>query len=368
MAAPLLDDLRRLRQDLHAEPDASGAEAATARAIRDWLATQGLEPLAEEVGGHGLLYQVGDEPKVLLRADLDALPIQETTGASYASDNGHMHACGHDGHAAMLAGALAQLAATGGNAYALFQGAEETGEGAAACLEHPALSDLDVSRCFALHNLPGTPLGQVQVREGPAAVASRGLTIRLQGRSSHASEPFAGRNPAAALATLALEAPGLPNQHLALGAAALVTVVHLEAGARRFGTSADTGSLSVTLRADRDGDVDTLEAELRRRAKGLAQAHGLEASFQVEEPFPACHNDAAAAEQVRRAAGAAGLDVVDAPLQPWSEDFGHLLARWPGALLLLGSGDEQPTLHSSDYDFPDDLLGPGVRLLCALAT
>ncbi len=354
-------ELVALRQELHTCPEPSNREAATAERIRTFLAGHGLEPLAADVGGHGLLYSVGPRPRVLLRAELDALPIHEAPGPAHASTApGFHHACGHDGHMAMLAGALLAIQAAGGSVYGLFQPAEETGEGAARCLEHPAL-DLNLDAAYAIHNVPGRPLGEVGVREGVAAVASRGLTARLRGATSHASEPHAGRNPIPAAAHLALDAVALPNQQLPRGAGGLVTLVHLLGGSRAFGTSAGDAQVSVTIRGDSDQEVEALEAGFRKRAEGLAQAHGLNVEVDVEEPFPATINDAASVYRVKAAAKEAGLACRE-PLepQPWSEDFGYFLRRWPGALILLGSGDAQPALHASDYDFPDALISQGV--------
>ncbi len=360
-------DLVALRHELHRHPNPSDDEKETAQIVRRYLADEGIEPIADDVGGHGLLYKIG-EPSVLLRAELDALPMTEQTKAPHSSENeGTHHACGHDGHMAMLIGAMLRVRDEGGGMYALFQPAEETGKGALRCLEHPAL-DLDVDAAYAIHNVPGLPLGEVGVRDGVAAVASRGLTARMRGATSHASEPHAGRNPINALAHLALDAPSLANQHLHLGADALVTLVHLRGGARRFGVSAGEGELSVTLRAEHDEDVEVLEGMFRRRAAALAEGYSLDCEVVVEEPFPATVNAPECAAKAREAARRAGLDVREPHLpQPWSEDLGHFLRRWPGALILLGSGESQPTLHAPDYDFPDPLINKGVDLWTTLA-
>ncbi len=356
-----------LRQALHAHPELSNGEAATAARVRAYLAERGLEPVATDIGGHGLLYRVGQKPRLLLRADLDALPIQERTGPAHASKNpGCHHACGHDGHMTMLAAALVAIRDDGGAAYGLFQPAEETGEGAARCLEHPAL-DLDLDGAYAIHNVPGAALGEVRVCSGVAAVASRGLTARFTGSTSHASEPHAGRNPIPAAAHLALDAVGLPNQHLPRGAGALVSLIHLTGGSRAFGTSAGEAALSVTVRGDSDEEVATLETAFRRRAEALAAASNVDCRVEVEEPFPATVNDPAAADRVVASASAAGLPVAAPATQPWSEDFGFFLRRWPGALILLGSGVDQPALHAPDYDFPDALIEKGVILWTQLA-
>ena len=371
----ILPEVRELRRALHRRPEVAFREEGTARLVRSFLEEHGAGTVVEGIAGHGFLVRIeggGDGPALLLRADLDALPLKEASGMPYASErDGKHHACGHDGHMAMLAGALAVLAARRdawrGTVYGLFQPAEETGEGAKDVLGHDGIADLPVDRTFAFHNLPGRPLGSVAVRDGPAAVASTGVKVHYKGATSHASEPHAGRNPIPALAALAGEVTSAPAMCLPYGTPALATLIHVQAGGPRFGTSAGSGHLSATLRADTDDDLEALVEHVRRLAERLAAAFDLSCDFELVEPFPATVNDPGAVQQVRRAAEAAGLPL-DFPArpQPWSEDYGHLAKQWPGALVILGAGEGQPALHSPGYDFPDGLLQPGIRLWLAL--
>lgn len=374
MSHPLLPSIQALRHALHQHPELSGAEADTASRLEAFLAGHGLTPVAEGVGGHGLLYCLEGSPEgpaLLLRADLDALPIAEATGCPHGSAyQGRHHACGHDGHAAMLAGALAALsrASLPGPLYALFQPAEETGTGMARCLAHPALADLEVARAYAFHNVPGAPMGQVIMREGPAAPASTGLRITLTGRRSHASEPHLGRNPIPLLGELIQLIQAAPGQ-LPFGRAGLATLVHVGAEGENYGMSPGTAQLGLTLRADHQADLEAMRQALTRQVEARAEAAGLTAVLDLVDPFPAVFNDAASAREVEAAARSLGLPITWAARPfPWSEDFGHATARWPGALVGLGAGEATPALHSPDYDFPDSLLETGVRLWEAIAT
>ncbi len=372
----MLPDLQALRADLHRHPDLSGDEAGTAKRVRDFLHARGIAPWAEHVGGHGLVYRLEGQLEgrtTLLRADLDALPLVEGSQATHASETpGRHHACGHDGHATMLAGALAvlhqHLRHMQGTVYFLFQPAEETGAGMAACLEDPALCLLAIDRAFAIHNLPGFPFGHVMLQRRNAAAASTGVRIVLDGATSHASEPYLGRNPIPVLADLVHVLLETPGACLPYGKAALATLVHLQAGHETYGISPKSGQIGATLRADDQEDLDAMLAHLRRHVEYRSSAAGLSGTIELVEPFPATVNHPEAVAAVERAAMTADLPLtmLERPF-PWSEDFGHACRRWPGALIGLGAGTEHPVLHSARYDFPDVLLGHGIRLWLALA-
>lgn len=338
-------DAARLLRALHACPEPSGHEEATAGTLADWLTDCGLD-VQRGVAGHGLLVRLGDPPYRLLRAELDAVPAAGGLG----------HHCGHDGHMAMLAGALAGWAQGGAprGVAALFQPAEETGEGMAWCLDDPALRDLDVADCYALHNVPGEPIGTVLLT--PGALASRGLRIRLRGRSSHAAAPSDGVSPW----PLARDVADRVRDHEAGDPRA--TLVHIRLGDEAYGTSPGAAVVAATLRGTRDESLDALEDQLVPAA-----AHGVRVERERVDPFPATRNDPAALDRVEAAAGDAGLATARrADPWPWSEDFGHATARWPGALVGLGAGQDAPVLHDAAYRFPADLLPHGIQLWRAI--
>ncbi|MFO7654051.1 MAG: M20/M25/M40 family metallo-hydrolase, partial [Candidatus Krumholzibacteriia bacterium] len=358
-------DLTALRRALHAEPDLSGEEGPTAARLARRLAATQPDAIVAGIGGHGLAVIYGAAgataagaasaaaggPTVVLRAELDALPIQErvpggrrgTAGAGgrpHASRRpGVGHLCGHDGHMAILAGVGVDLAArrpARGRVVLLFQPAEETGAGGRAVAADPRYRALAPDWVFALHNLPGYPLGQVVIRPGALAAASVGLEIRLEGRTSHAAHPEHGLNPADAVARLV---PRLASLGAAPGARpgggggggarpgggglSLVTVVHVRVGDRTFGTSPGHGELLATLRADTDAGLLDLRERAVAAAREEAARDGLEIAVGWHDEFPATINHPAAVALARRAATAAGLacaPTLESPFR-WSEDL-----------------------------------------------
>jgi amidohydrolase len=360
--------LIHLRHALHRLAEPSGDECATADRVASELA--GMD-LRRGIGGHGLAAVIdGDSPgpTVMLRADLDALPIPESRDLPHASrDPEWSHRCGHDGHMTMLIGALRQLASeppAHGRVVGLFQPAEETGEGAMAVIQDPAFGSIAPDVAVAAHNLPGYPLRAVVIRAGTMMCASRGLEVVLRGATSHAAEPERGRSPAPVAAQIVQAWTSAPQLHTAFADSAQVTVTHVAVGEPTFGISPGRGRVLATLRATADRALDELEVRLRQVAAGLADAGGVTAEFSTHESFPATENDPRVVAAVASSAADLGLEVqhLDRPL-PWSEDFGHFGQRCPIAMVGLGAGADHPPVHHPGYDFPDGLLGPGATLL-----
>jgi len=272
----------------------------------------------------------------------------------------------------MLAGALATLAAHpdqwSGRVIGVFQPAEELGQGARAMLEHEILRDREVDAAYAIHNQPGLPLGTVGIAPRVAALASTGLIVRLTGEGTHASTPHKGNAAISAMATFIRELLALPSHVVPFGSSVLITPTYLDAGKRQFGRVPPAGELGVVIRGDSDDCLGTVLYEARRRVDSLAEAYGLVASVEQVEPFPTTVNDHAAVQHLEEVLPAAGFEVqVRDGAQPWSEDFGYFLERWPGALMLLGAGEDVPSLHSPQYRFPDALLPYGVDVWKTLA-
>ncbi len=317
-------DATTLRRQLHAHPGTAWKEHAAVSILEEALEAESLRPIARPAGG--LLYRIGEgKPVRLLRADLDALP--------------HGHRCGHDGHMAMLAAALPGMEPKG-TVLALFQPAEETGEGMLRCLEDPALEDVD--QVFAIHNVPGATRGAVIL--GPGALASTGIRVTLKGKTAHASVP---------------EAPGdvyAPLTELANDMRRRGTLVALHYGNEDYGIRPGSGRAAATVR----GTQAHLDA--------CYEAWSAQGDADRVEPFPETRNDAACVELVRQAAASIGIPtIVRKEPFAWSEDFGHATSRWPGALLGLGAGDV-PDLHDPNYVFPDALLATGIKLWRAIAS
>ncbi len=359
-----------LRHELHRLAELSGQEVKTAGCLYEFLRQQKPDQLQTGIAGNGLVasFEGPDAgPSVLLRADLDALPIDETIALPHQSHTKAVaHKCGHDGHMAILCGVARELAInrlTRGRVVLLFQPAEEKGWGAARVLADPAFARLNFDWVFALHNLPGYPLGQVVVREGVFATPSIGLELILSGTSAHAAEPDRGRSPVLAAAELIQRLSALPKTELPPHTTAQITITHVRVGERDFGTTPGLGCVFATLRASDESTLKTLTVKAEHIAHDIAAVRGIECRIKQREPFPATMNSSEAIRRVRHAAKGAGLSVqqLHHPFG-WSEDFGHFTTLFRGALIGLGAGENVPALHHPSYDFPDELLAPAISL------
>lgn len=371
------EKLTVLRRALHAEPELGGQEAATAARLRDWLTPCRPQRLLADLGGHGLAAVFAAEadcsgPTVALRAELDATPIESTHGLPHASRRcGVSHACGHDGHMAMLCGvalALGRRPLRRGRLVLLFQPAEETGQGARAVAADPRWQALAVDRIFALHNLPGQVRGRILLREGPFTAASADLVIRLRDRTGHAGDLERGRGPSLALGRLVPALVSLPIDLARQGGLAFVTVGQAQADEPASGASPVRAEIMATLRAERPQALAHLQGLAEALVAAEAARDGLDYRIARRGDFPATLNDAACVASARQAARAARLPVARPPESPfrWSEDFGWFLRGIPGAMIGIGAGAGQPALHAGDFDFPDALLPLGVRFYTAL--
>ncbi len=363
--------LTGFRHALHQQPELSGQEAATARAVAQFLAPTLPDRVVTGLGGHGVavVYDSGRPgPTVMFRAELDALPIEETGAVPHRSRSlGKGHLCGHDGHMTILAGlglVLGRQRPARGRVILMFQPAEEDGSGAARVLADPAFAPLCPDWVFALHNMPGLPLGHIAAAPGAMNCASMGLRIGLQGRTAHAAAPETGVSPAACVAELIA---GLPD-HAPGGAFGpkfrMATLCHLRIGAPAFGIAPGEAEVWLTLRTLTDAALEDLDCAIREWAGAVAARHDLTVSFAVEDHFHACTNDPEATMHLLRAAETLRMPLAEAELpMRASEDFGLFGHHAPAAMALIGSGIGVPALHNPDYDFPDALIVPGVQLL-----
>ena len=364
------DNLKKiveLRHELHTHPELSGREGWTKRRLMDFIKDNTTLAVVDCGSWFYAAHYVAGTEAVAFRADMDALPIPETgTGLPWASRcPGVSHKCGHDGHSAALCGLGLELESVPRprSVYLIFQHAEETGQGGQICAA--LLRERSISEVYAFHNRSGYPEGSVVVRSGLCQCASKGLTVRMTGRRSHASEPEKGINPSFALTALVSHVESLlkePHQGLVL-----CTVVNISVGQKDFGISAGEGEVSMTLRADREAEMDALEAGIREEAARLAQANGLEVEFEVSDPFPETVSSAECVRRVETAAQGLQLPLLQMEA-PWraSEDFGYYTREFPGAIFYIGSGETWPPLHTPEYDFNDAILGTAVDMFLAL--
>lgn len=376
MTPDRLAQLTGLRHALHQIPEVSGAEEKTAAYITTYLRAYAPDRLLTGLGGHGVaaVYDGAAEgPTVMIRCELDGLPIEELSDQPYRSTHaGRGHLCGHDGHMTMVAALAEDLAGkrpARGRVVLMFQPAEETGKGAPAVVADPAFGEIAPDYAFSLHNLPGLAVGQIALCRGPANCASRGMRIRLSGRTSHAAAPQDGVSPAGAMAQLL---PGL----VALGGGtdlgpdyALVTLTHARLGEATFGIAPGEGEVWATLRTVNDTRMARLIEEATALVGKVCAEQGLGHEISFDDVFEACTNNPEAVAVLQKACDRVGLGVAmqDRP-QRWSEDFGQFGKGAKAAMFWLGSGEDQPQLHNPDYDFPDAAIPVGAGLFRAVVS
>lgn len=366
-------ELTDLRRALHRMPELSGQEQATAARVTALVA--GADTVLTGLGGHGVAAIFNGTvpgPTVMIRAELDALPITELSSAPWASAiPGKGHLCGHDGHTTLLLG-LARLLSrrrpARGRVVLMFQPAEEDGSGAAAVIADPRFAQIAPDWAFAIHNLPGVPLGHAWLRPGPANCASMGLRITLSGKTAHAAQPEAGTSPAPAVARLLTALPALGQGGDLAPDYRLVTLTHARLGEPAFGIAPGAAEVWATLRTLSDAPMAVLLDQAQALGRQAAAEAGLQVAFTHHDVFAACTNDEGATDRLAAAAAAVGIPVTDGDLpMRASEDFGRFgAAGAKAAMLFLGAGTDHPHLHNPDYDFPDSLIAPGVRLFEAV--
>ena len=360
------------RHDLHRHPELGFQETRTKAKVAGALRDLGME-VHEGAGVVGVL-RAGDGNRAIgLRADMDALPIVEASSHDYASTTpGVMHACGHDGHTTMLLGAAQALAADpgfSGTAVFIFQPNEEVGLGAQAMIEEGVLERFPVEEVYAVHNLPGAPVGQVSTRPGLICSSESLFEIRIAGQGGHASMPQAGRDAITIGAEIVQALQTIVARKLAPGAGAVVSVTEFLTDGQR-NVLPGQATLKGDVRARTPQDRNNIEQFMRQIADGVALAHGVTIDMDFRTEFIETINAEGPTEAVVRAARAQGLETIpDRTPMSFSEDFAHFSAAVPGCFLLMGNGETgahgQP-LHSNDYDFNDDLLTVGAAFWTAL--
>ncbi|REC58453.1 amidohydrolase [Rhodosalinus sediminis] len=370
--AALSDEMAGWRRHLHAHPEIGFDCHATARFVAERLRAFGVDEVHEGVARTGVVAVIrgrADGPAVGLRADMDALPMPDESGAAWASTvPGRAHACGHDGHTAMLLGAAQYLAETrnfAGRAVLLFQPAEEDGGGGGVMVDEGVPDRFELREVYALHNRPGLPEGHVATRAGPIMAAVDDVRLTLTGRGGHAARPHEARDPigpalAIAQAIRSLPAEADPRAELR------VALTQIEAGTTT-NVIPEVARLAGTVRSFDAGWRDWAEARVRAIVEGVAAAHGVTAALDYDRWYPATVNHpretAFAAEVARDVVG----EAVDLETEPsmGAEDFAYLLEARPGAYLLVGQG-ETPMCHHPAFDFNDRIAPVGASLYARL--
>ncbi|MFF0379710.1 amidohydrolase [Actinoplanes missouriensis] len=358
--------VRRWRHDLHRIPELGLREHRTGDYLAAALREIGVE-VTRGVGGTGLVGTLrrGTGGAIGLRADMDGLPLTERGERPYRSENdGVMHACGHDGHMAMVLGAARRLAAEGGFAgtvHFVFQPAEEHGLGAAAMIADGLFQRFPMDAIFGLHTMPGQALGRIATRPGPLMAAEDNFEIRVIGRGGHAARPQMVIDPIPIAAEIVLALQTVVARTIDPAEPAVLSLTEITTdGARnaipgRVVLRGDTRSFTPEVR-------ELLERRIREVAAGIGAAHGARCEVTYTHEFEATVNDPSAVAAALTAARlTVGDENVDGDVTPWtaSEDFGAFLRVVPGCFALIGNGGGA-SLHSPDYDFDDDALDTGV--------
>lgn len=361
--------LTALRHDLHAHPELRFEEVRTADLVCEYLAETGYTPVRGLActGVVATLHGARPGPSIILRADMDALPVHERgTCAHVSRHEGRMHACGHDGHTVMLLGAAARLAARPperGTIHFVFQPGEEGGAGAQVMIEEGLLERFPAEACFGLHNWPGLAAGQLAVRNGPIMAGGWRFRIRLIGRGAHAAQPHLAADPVVAGASLVQAIQQLVARRTDPLVPAVVSVCTFHAG------SADNilpehAELAGTIRALDRATLDRLRDELGLMAENTAQACGVRAEVEFHSPYPVTVNAPGPTRLVRHVMhemDGEGYPPAETDVAPSlaSEDFGFMLEQRPGTYAWIGNG-ASAVLHAPDYDFNDSVIGRGV--------
>jgi amidohydrolase len=369
--AAMHGEITAWRRDIHAHPELLYDVHRTAASVAEKLRAFGCDEVATGLGRTGVVGLIrgkrrgSDGERVIgLRADMDALPIAEATGAAYASTNpGKMHACGHDGHTAMLLGAAKYLTETrnfSGTAAVIFQPAEEGGAGAKAMIDDGLMDRFRIGEVYGMHNLPGLPVGQFAIRSGPVMAATDTIIIEIEGKGGHAAWPHNTIDPVLIGAHIITQAQAIVARNVDPLDSAVISISVFQAGAA-VGIIPQTAQLKGTVRSFKPEVRELLEKRLRELVEHTAQAHGARATLTYRRGYPVTFNhETQTAFAASVAAEVAGKDRVDTDVAPMmgAEDFSYMLEARPGAFIFVGNGDSAG-LHHQAYDFNDEAIPAG---------
>ena len=370
----LIEPLVAFRRDIHANPELGFCEHRTAGRIAEQLRALGLE-VHEGIGQTGVVAVLrnGTSARSIgLRADMDALPIQEQTNLPYASKTeGVFHGCGHDGHVAMLLGAAQHLTRTrnfDGTINFFFQPAEEGQGGAREMIKDGLFDRFPCDRVFGLHNWPDLPAGTIATRPGPIMAAADKFLISLEGRGGHAAIPQDTPDAILAAASLVQQLNTIIARRIPPTESAVLSITQIHGG-HTHNVIPELVTISGTVRTFDPAVQDRIEASIRTIAAGVAQANELTATVDYTRYYPATINNPEAAQEALDAAAAIGIAQLAPAPAFTSEDFAFMLQACEGAYIWLGQAKDHGSspLHNPHYDFNDDVLALGIRLHVALA-
>lgn len=373
----LQTELQQIRRDIHAHPELCYEERRTADVVAQKLSEWGIPILRgmAVTGVVGIIKKGHSDRAIGLRADMDALPMQEINQFAHTSrHDGKMHACGHDGHTAMLLGAahyLQQHAQFDGTVYLIFQPAEEGGGGAKRMLEEGLLTQCPMQAVYGMHNWPGMKVGQFAVRPGPMMASSNEFEVIITGKGGHAAQPQKSIDPVLVAVQIVQAWQTIISRNANPHDSAVLSVTQINAGSTT-NVIPDNARLAGTVRTFTVPVLDMIEQRMQEIAEHTAHAFGAQAHFKFRRNYPALLNHPAqTALAIKVLQEMTGVENVDREAEPsmGAEDFAYLLQAIPGCYVFIGNGDGEHrthghglgpcNLHNASYDFNDDLLPIG---------
>ena len=366
-AAEMQPEIAEWRRDFHRHPEILYEVHRTAGRVAELLRGFGCDEVVEGIGRTGVVGVIrgrGTSDKVIgLRADMDALPIHEESGAEWSSQTpGAMHACGHDGHTAMLLGAAKYLAETrrfDGTAVVIFQPAEEGGAGGEAMVKDGLLDRFGIQEVYGMHNWPGRPAGSFAIRPGAFFAAADVFEIVVKGRGGHAAKPQIAVDPVVAASHVVVALQSIASRNVDPVEHAVMSVTSVQSSSTTHNVIPSSVKLRGTVRTLDAGVRDLAERRLGEIARGTAAAFGAEAEVVYERGYPVMVNSEEQTEFAAEVAREVSGDCAGSPLVMGGEDFAYMLEERPGAYILVGNGDTAPVHHPA-YDFSDDAIPAGV--------
>jgi amidohydrolase len=370
--ADLADEIAAWRHDIHRHPELSFDVHRTAAVVAERLKEFGCDEVVTGIGRTGVVGVIkgrstGSGQVIGLRADMDALPIEEATDVPYKSSiPGKMHACGHDGHTAMLLGAAKYLAETrnfDGTAVVIFQPAEEAGGGGDAMIRDGLLERFGIHEVYGMHNMPGLPVGAFAIRPGPIMASADHFTVVIRGKGGHAARPHEGVDPIVVASHVITALQSIASRNVDPLESSVISVCTVKSG-DTFNVIPQSATLLGTARALTAEVRDLLESRFRVVVENVCAAFGASAEIEYTRGYPVTVNDpektAFMAQVASEVAGAKAVDAETPPLMG-AEDFSYMLEKRPGAYIFIGNGDTAGVHHPA-YDFNDEAAPYGVSL------
>ncbi len=371
--AGFADEMQGWRRHLHQHPELGFDCHQTAAFVAERLREFGVDEIHEGIARTGLVALIHGRGKggvIGLRADMDALPIEEATGADHASTvAGKMHACGHDGHTTMLLGAAKYLAETrnfAGTVALIFQPAEEDGGGGGVMVDEGIMDRFKIDQVYAMHNAPGFPAGMFITGPGPVLAAVDTFHVHVKGVGGHAANPHETRDPIPCAISIIQAVNTIVSRNAYAGDELVVSVTQIHAGSAE-NVIPDKAYVNGTVRTFDPAVQDLVEARLKEIVAGQAAAFGVEARLDYDRHYPATVNDVAKSEFAAEVARDVSTQVEYREAREMgAEDFSFMLQARPGAFMMLGQGVDSAGLHQPDYDFNDEIAPIGASYFVRL--